>query len=109
MRPVPLPSRCARKFAVKLPVICVSPDEIGSLLVIVVILHTGFGVQLSDAETDTVTGTSLLFGGQITFGDADTEAIVGGCWSTTVTLPLQEAERFCVSVTVSFTPLVPKG
>ena len=79
MRPVPLPSRCARKFAVKLPVICVSADEIGSLLVIVVILHTGFGVQLSDAETDTVTGTSLLFGGQITFGDADTEAIVGGC------------------------------
>ena len=89
--------------------ICVSPDEIGSLLVIVVILHTGFGVQLSDAETDTVTGTSLLFGGQITFGDADTDEIVGGCLLTTVILPVQEEERFWVSVTVSFTPVVPKG
>ena len=101
MRPVPLPTRWALKFAVNLPVICASLDDIGSLLVIVVILHTGLGVQLSVAETDTFTGTSLLFGGQSTFGDAATEAIVGGCSSTTVTLPLQEAERLSLSVTVS--------
>src|SRR5260370_36798540 len=89
VRPVPEPSLSARRLAVRLPVICASDEEMDSLLVIPVILHTGLGSQLSDTETDTVTGIILLFGGQSTLGDAESAAIVGGCLSTTVTVALQ--------------------
>jgi hypothetical protein len=86
----------------------VSPDYIGSLLVIVVIMHTGLEVQLSVAETEMFTGTSLLSGGQSTFGFGDTEEIVGGCLSTTFTVPLQVAVKFAESVTVSVTGVAPR-
>jgi len=51
--------------------------------------HTGFWSQLSEAETDTVTGIISLFGGNSTFGDAEAEQVVGGCLSSTVTFALQ--------------------
>jgi hypothetical protein len=72
-------------------------------------LQAGFAVQLSVAKTDKVTGTSLWFGGERTFGDGDTEEIVGGCVSTTVTLPVHEAESPPASVTVNWTEVVPNG
>ena len=89
MRPVPFPSRCALRFAVKLPVICASAEVIASLLVICVILQTGFGSQVSESETDTLTGTSLLFGGHSTLGLAVTDEITGGVVSCTLTVELQ--------------------
>ena len=88
MRPVPVPSRCALRLAVKLPVICASADVIASLLVILVILQTGCGSQVSASETDTLTGTSLLFGGHSTLGLADTAEIAGGVVSRTITVEL---------------------
>jgi hypothetical protein len=109
VRPVPEPSLSARRLAVRLPVICASDEEMDSLLVIPVILHTGLGSQLSDAETETVTGTTVLFGGQSTFGEAETEEIVGGCLSTTVTFALQVEVSFSVSVAVRVTAVVPSG
>jgi hypothetical protein len=64
---------------------------------------------LSEAETDTVTGIISLFGGHSTFGDAETEEIVGGCLSTTVTFALQVELSFSVSVAVRVTDVVPTG
>ena len=64
VRPLPEPSLSARSLADRLPVICASDEEMDSLLVIPVILHTGLGSQLSDTETDTVTGIIFLFGGR---------------------------------------------
>lgn len=69
----------------RLPVICASAAVIGSLLVICVILQTGFESQASESETATLTGTSLWFGGHKTFGLADAAAITGGFVSRTVT------------------------
>jgi hypothetical protein len=109
VRPAPEPSLSARRLAVRLPVICASDEEMDSLLVIPVILHTGLVSQLSDAETETVTGTIVLFGGQSTLGDAETEEIVGGCLSTTVTLALQVEVSVSVSVAVRVTAVVPSG
>jgi len=45
---------------VRLPVICASADVIASLLVICVILQTGCRSQVSESETATLTGTSLV-------------------------------------------------
>ena len=109
VRPVPEPSLSASRLAVRLPVICASDEEMDSLLVIPVILHTGFWSQLSDAETETVTDIIFLFGGQSTFGDAEMEKIFGGSLSTTVTLALQVEVSFSVSVAVRVTAVVPSG
>ena len=47
-------------------------------------LQTGLGSQTSVSLTRIVTGSSFLFGGRTTFGDATTEEMTGGR-STTVT------------------------
>src|SRR5262245_863091 len=68
MRPFPEPFREAIKFAVKLPVIWMSPGEVASLLVMEVILVKGAASQLSDTVAETVTATSLLFAWERTLG-----------------------------------------
>lgn len=83
----------------RFPVICQSgaksPSPVpltGSLLLTAVILQTGAASQMSDADTATVTGVILWFGGHRTFGLAATAEITGAVVSRTVTLELQELE-----------------
>lgn len=71
-------------------------------------MQTGVPPQLSEAETVTVTGTILWFGGQRMFGLAVTAPIVGGWLSTTVTVAAHELEAPLSSVTVRVTLVVPK-
>ena len=49
-----------------------------------VIAQTGLGSQISVAFTKIVTGSSFLFGGDSTLGDATTDAMTGGTsWTVT--------------------------
>ena len=114
-RPLPLPARSALRFTVRFPVIsqsgAVSPSPVpstGSLLLTEVILQTGAALQVSDAETATVTGTILWSGGQRTFGLAVTLAILGGVVSTTFTMTVSDAVSPLPSSTVSVMVCAPK-
>ena len=83
----PLPFAC--KLRVRGPVMLKLLGLIGTLAVTPVILHTGAGSHGSESFTVMTTGSSFLFGGVRTFGNATTEAIVGAT-SWTVTFVLQE-------------------
>src|SRR6266545_1480432 len=78
------PTRSARISAVRGGTMCASGPVLpspgpleGSSLLISTILQTG-GPHAALALADTLTGTILWFGGQITLGVAVTEAINGG-------------------------------
>src|ERR1044072_4104005 len=109
MRPLPLPSRLARRFAVSAPVITASDGWIASLQVIDTIAMTGVGSTLSTALAVTVTATSLLSGGQMVDGETDAEVNRGGSTSTTVPWKLPCAAFSCASVAVHWTNVVPSG
>ena len=64
---------------------------------------------MSDAETATVTGTILWFGGQRTFGLAVTLPMLGGVVSTTFTVTVSDAIPPLPSFTVRMLVFFPKG
>src|SRR5689334_12613322 len=104
MRPFPEPFLEAIKFAVRLPVIWMSPGEVASLLVIEVILVKGAASQLSDTAAETVTPTSLLFACERTLGLTVKLWITGAALSLTVNgifrVVLFPAASFTVTVIV---------
>src|SRR5215469_2363385 len=68
--------------------------------------QTGAGSQTSVSFTRIVTGSSFLFGGLITAGDATAEVIVGGT-SATVTVVMHEFWLPEASVALQVTGVVP--
>src|SRR5579885_11416 len=67
------------------------------------------GSQVSVADTDTVTGTSLWSGAQSTDGAADKAVITGGVVSTTVTVVMQLLVLCELSLTLQVTEVEPSG
>src|SRR5438445_4533624 len=76
------------------------------LVATALMLQTGLGSQTSVSLTRIVTGSSFLFGGRSTFGDATTEEMTGGT-STTVTDVGQFELLPDASVAVHVTDVVP--
>src|ERR1041385_6948584 len=109
MRPLPLPSRSARRFAVSGPVITASAGWIDSLQLIDARKMTGDGSTLSTAVAVTVTATSLPSGGQIDDGDTDLVVNTGPSRSATVTWNVPCAKLPCASVALHGTIVVPSG
>lgn len=85
------------------------PPVGGSLLVIPVSEHTGFGSQVSLTTTETLTATNLWFGGQSVLGLADTDEVTGGVVSWTLTTELELFELPDASVTLHENGSVPSG
>src|SRR6266404_464006 len=83
-RPPPAGFRVAARFKVRSPVIWTSRGSEVSLHETPMIFPVGAGSQLSETETEIVTGTIWWFGGESMFGVAVAELMVGAVVSATM-------------------------